>query len=291
MRSPTGEPLFEAHCPICGAALVVNAKKRRRIPFARRSLWDVEEVCSGCGNQSGGTVGIVEFGSRGRVERGLEALRRCLRSIPLVNSWPDSDPDLGVADLVKLVEAAPFKVYGMNGNPLGFRLTGFGSGGKGQSMHHVSLRYSAGSIHLRSVPGERLIEIEQGTADWDYDDPEALGSIRSLVDGGVHFHRDWNLRRIERTPRDAVTVGVDGTTVVAEFASWHEPEQVTVVRMNVGGHRIRVTSLNLPEKELIHCLRTLVVLQENQGTRTQHQQDFDRASQEFQRLWKERRAC
>ena len=291
MRSPTGEPLFKTHCRICGGALIVNAKKRRTSLFNRRSQWDVEETCSSCGNQSGGTVSIVEFGSQGRTTRVLGAVRRLLSGIPLMNNRPEHGRDHGAANLARLAETAPFKVYGMQGNPLGSRLTGFGSGGKGQSIHHVELRYAIGRLRLGHVQGERLLAVEQGTADWRDEEPEALGSIRSLVGGGIDFHRDWNLRRIERTPRDEVTLRIDGVAVAVELTKWREPAQVILARMNVGGHFIRVTTLNVSEEELLHCLQTLVVLQEDLGALAQHLEDFDRSSRELQRLWEERGHC
>ena len=69
-----------------------------------------------------------------------------------------------------------------------------------------------------------------------------------------------------------------------ELTSWQEPEQVTLAHIQLHGHSIRGTSLNLSDEEVLRCLETLVVLQENQGALAQHQQDFDRAKQELQCL-------
>ena len=99
MKSPKGKPLFETHCRICGGALIVNARKRRTSLFSRRSWWDLEKTCSSCGNQSGGTVGIVEFGSQGRTTRVLGAVRRLLSGIPLMNNRPEHSRGHGVANL------------------------------------------------------------------------------------------------------------------------------------------------------------------------------------------------
>ena len=82
-----------------------------------------------------------------------------------------------------------------------------------------------------------------------------------------------------------MNASIDDTDTVVELTSWREPEQVTLARSQLRDHSISAMSLNLSDVELLRCLETLVVLQENQGALTQHQQDFDRASQELQRLW------
>ncbi|MDE2837233.1 MAG: hypothetical protein OXL97_06955 [Chloroflexota bacterium] len=116
-------------------------------------------------------------------------------------------------------------------------------------------------------------------------DVEALGSIRGIVDDRADFYRHWNFKKIERAPRHEMHADIAGAGAAVELTSWQEPEQVTLAHIRLHDHSIRATSLNLSEEELLECLRTLVVLQESQGTLTQHQQDFDRASQELQRLW------
>ena len=85
--------------------------------------------------------------------------------------------------------------------------------------------------------------------------------------------------------RHKAAVSVNGTDAMAELASWHEPQKVTLAHMNLGDHPMRVTSLNLSEEELLQCLRTLIVLQEDRTALTQHIQDYNRASQELRALW------
>ena len=109
--------------------------------------------------------------------------------------------------------------------------------------------------------------------------------IRGLVGGGADFHRDWNLNEIERAPRHEASADIAGARAVVELRSWQEPEQITLAHIQLHDHSIRATSLNLSEEELLRCMTALVVLQENQGALTRHQQDFDRVSQELQRLW------
>lgn len=79
--------------------MIVNARKRRTGLFSRHSQWDVEETCSSCGNQSGGTVGILEFGSQGRTTRVHRSVRRLLSGIPLMNNRPEHSRDHEVANL------------------------------------------------------------------------------------------------------------------------------------------------------------------------------------------------
>ena len=114
-----------------------------------------------------------------------------------------------------------------------------------------------------------------------YMDPEAdLFSIRHLVESGRDFYRDWNLERIESSPKHEATVRIDGTDAMVELASWYKPQVVALAHTMIGDHPMRVTSLNLSEEELIRCLQTLIVLQEDQSALTQHIQDYQRSSQD-----------
>ena len=190
-------------------------------------------------------------------------------------------------DVVKLVATMPFEVYGMNGNPMGLRLISFGHGERGEVIERIDFGYQAGRLHLTgSIPGERRISISQGPV-VSYRDMyvEALNSISDVVGGGANFHRDWNINEIERAPRREVNMNIAGAHAVVELTSWQEPEQVILASLRMERHTIRATSLNLSEQELLECLRTLVVLQENPSALGQHQQDFGQASQELQRLW------
>ena len=75
-------------------------------------------------------VGQIVIGSPGRTVRVLRFLRRPFSRIPFVNRLrrrrhaPEYSRADGSPDVVKLVATMPFKVYGMNGNPLGLRLVG-----------------------------------------------------------------------------------------------------------------------------------------------------------------------
>lgn len=294
MQDPADEPLFDTHCYLCGAALIVRSNRKRRVGILdRHSEWGIDTVCSGCGNESGGTVSQIVFGSPNRRVRGLWLLRRLFSRIPLVNRLrrrrhgPKYSRADGSVDVFTMVAAMPFEVYGMNGNPLGLRLTSIGHGGRGRMVDHIDFRYTAGPLHLRRrALGARVVNIWQGPeVDYRDGDEEAMWSIRGIVDDRADFHRHWNLNEIERAPRREVNASIGETDAVVELTSWLEPEQVTLARIQLHDHSIRATALNLSDEELLRCLETLVVLQENRGTLTQHQQDIDRASKELQRLW------
>ena len=120
-----------------------------------------------------------------------------------------------------------------------------------------------------------------------YMDPEAdLFSIRGLVERDRDFYRDWNLERIQSSPKHEATVRVNGIVATVELASWYEPQRVTLAHTRIGDHPMRVTSVNLSEKELLQCLATLIVLQDDQSTLTQHIQDYQRSSQELRAYWR-----
>ncbi|MDE2838921.1 MAG: hypothetical protein OXL97_15645 [Chloroflexota bacterium] len=275
--------------------MVVRLKRKRCAGiFNRHSQWEIDTVCSGCGDEYGGSVGQIVFGSPGRTVRVLRFLRRPFSRIPFVNRLrrrrhaPEYSRADGSPDVVKLVATMPFKVYGMNGNPLGLRLVSFGHGATGGVIDHIDFGYMSGPLHLTggAPREERLIGIWQGPVVSYRDiDVEALYAIRGIVDHGADFHRHWNLNEIERAPRREMNANIAGAHAVVELTSWQEPEQITLAHIQLHDHSIRATSLNLTDEELLRCLEKLVVLQENQGVLIQHQQDFDRASQELQRLW------
>ncbi|MDE2836024.1 MAG: hypothetical protein OXL97_00740 [Chloroflexota bacterium] len=294
MQDPAGEPLFDTHCRLCGAELIVRSNRKRRVGvLSRRSQWEIDTVCSGCGDEYGGSVGQIVFGSPGRTVRVLRLLQGLLSRIPLGNRLrrrrlaPEYSRADGSPDVVKLVATVPFKAYGMNGNPLGLRLISLGHSERGGVIDRIDFEYKNGPLHLTgSIPGERLIGIWQGpVVSYRGMSLEALDAIGGLIGSGADFHRHWNLNEIERAPSREVHTNIAGANAAVKLSSWQEPERVTLARIQLHDHSIRAASLNLSDEELLRCLETLVVLQENEGTLTQHQQDFDRASQELQRLW------
>lgn len=237
-------------------------------------------------------MSLLVFGPPDGTTSALRLLRRLLSGIPLVNRFnvrrhaPRYSRADGIPDVVKLVSAMPFNVYGMNGNPLGLRLTSIGHGTRGGAVDHIDFRYNTWPLHLEGRAGdERIVSIRQGpVVEYMNLDVEVLGSIEGLVGGSADFHRDWNLNEIERAPRHEVKANIDGADVVVELKSWQEPEQVTLAHVLLQDHSIRVVSLSLFEEDLLECLRTLAVLQENASALALHQQDCEQASREFERL-------
>ena len=307
MKGPEYKPLYETHCYSCGGELITKKVQKKRVAgiFSPRWQWEIDAVCSSCGSDSGAAVAsLMPYHPQSLIMRGLRSFRGLIRSISPVNRSHKRPVGLsgiedircrvseyrgpdGNMDLAKLLAAIPFEAYGMKDHPLGLRLTSPGYGRTGEVIDCLHFQYVTGGLQSRNrFPGERIIDIEQGPMGERYRDPEAdLSSIRGLVDGDGDFYRDWNLKRIECSPKREATISVDGTDAMVELASWHELQQVTLAHMNVGDHPMRVTSLNLSEEELLQCLRTLTVLQEDRTALTQHIQDYNRASQELRALW------
>ncbi len=307
MKGPEYKPLFKTHCYSCGGELITKKVQKKRVAgiFSPRWQWEIDAVCSSCGSDSGAAVAsLMPYHPQSLIMRGLRSFRGLIRSISPVNRSHKRPVGLsgiedircrvseyrgpdGNMDLAKLLAAIPFEAYGMTDHPLGLRLTSPGYGKTGEVIDRLNFQYVTGGLHSGTrTPGERIIDIEQGPMGERYRDPEAdLSSIRGLVDSDRDFYRDWNLKRIECSPKREATVRVNGTDAMVELASWHEPQQVTLAHMNIGDHPMRVTSLNLSEEELLQCLRTLTVLQEDRTALTQHIQDYNRASQELRALW------
>ena len=307
MKGPDDKPLFETYCYSCGEELITKKAGKKRLGgiFSRRWQWEIDAVCSSCGSDSGAAVvSLTPYHPQNLIMRGLRSFRGLIRSISPVNRSHRRPVGLsgienircrvseyrgpdGNMDLAKLLAAIPFEAYGMKGHPLGLRLTSPGYGRTGELIDRLHFQYVTGGLQSGNRgPGEGIIDIEQGPKSHRYGDPEAdLSSIKGLVDSDRDFYRDWNLKRIECHPRHKAAVSVNGTDAMAELASWHEPQKVTLAHMNLGDHPMRVTSLNLSEEELLQCLRTLIVLQEDRTALTQHIQDYNRASQELRALW------
>ena len=312
MKGPEDQPLFETHCYICGGEMTTKKAEKKRVGgiFSRHWQWEIDAVCSGCGSEAGAPMADLtafHYHPKSLIMRGLRLFQGLIRSIsPMDRSyrrplgWASlgrieeirrrmseyRGPD-GHMDLAKLLAAIQFKAYGMKGHPLRLRLTSPGYGRAGEIIDHLNFHYAVERLHPgKRAPGERMISIEQGPGVRRSRDLEAdLSSIRGLVASDGDFYRDWNLKKIECTPRYEATVRANGTDAVVELTSWHEPQQVTLAHMNIGDHPMRVTSLNLSQEELFQCLRTLVVLQEDQSALTQHLQSYKRASQELHGPW------
>ena len=147
------------------------------------------------------------------MKRSLSPFQELIRNIspryrPLRRGMSEYRGPDGNMDLAKLLAAIPFKAYGMKGHPLGLCLTSPGYGRTGELIDRLHFQYVTGGLQSGNrAPGERIIDIEQGPKGHRYRDPEAdLSSIRGLVDSDGDFYRDWNLKRIECSPKREATV-------------------------------------------------------------------------------------
>ena len=295
MKGPGCHPPVEAYCHSCGGELTTTKAEKKRLGniFSRRWQWHIATVCSGCGREAGSAVALYRYPSPSLIKRVLNSLGGITRSTSLAapslrrRMAEFRGPD-GTLDLTELVAAIPFKAYGMKGHPLGLGLASPGYGKTGEVIDRLHFQYVTGGLQSGNhSPGERIIDIEQGPGVQRYRDPEAdLSSIRGLVASGRDFYRDWNLKRIESSPKHEAIVRVNGIDETVELTSWYEPQPVALAHTMIGDHPMRVTSLNLSEKELLQCLATLIVLQDDQSTLTQHIQDYQRASQELRAYWR-----
>ena len=300
MKNSDEHPPFDTHCRNCGAPVTLNKAKKKRVRGIIRGQqnWEIDAVCSSCGTKSGGNVAVFTVGTPGPIVRSLRAIQGVIASffsrnrsigtgvgLTGLNGEEQTgrlEPNLRrpdeCIDLAQLVAAMPFKVYGMKGSPLGFHLTSFGYGTDGKVINHISFRYAS---------GRSAVEIEQSHVVWRHREPHLeLMSIWNLLGGGRDFHREWNLKKIESTPSEVETTRIGGKDEELELTSWHEPEQVIVAHIAMLDHSMRVTSLNLSRHELLHCLATLVDLQEYADVLAQHQEDYDRAFSELLQNWK-----
>ena len=295
MKGPGYDPPVEAYCHSCGGELTTTKAEKKRLGsiFSRRWQWHIATVCSGCGREAGSAVALYRYPSPSLIKRVLNSLGGITRSTSLAGPSlrrrmaEFRGPD-GTLDLTELVAAIPFKAYGMKGHPLGLRLASPGYGKTGEVIDRLHFQYVTGGLQSGNpAPGERIIDIEQGPMGHRYMDPEAdLFSIRGLVESDRDFYRDWNLERIQSSPKHEATVRVNGTDETVELASWYEPQLVALAHTRIGDHPMRVTSMNLSEKELLQCLATLIVLQDDQSALTQHIQDYQRSSQELRAYWR-----
>ena len=199
--------------------------------------------------------------------------------------------------LARLVAAVPFPVYGLKDRPMGLQLRSPGSGSRGLEgiIDHISLGYVAGhpsqpdkAVQINQRPTEQysqgLISSDPGAAHMD------LSLIRGLIANyGPRerrekdpflgdFHRDWNVERIENTPRQQATIQVNGVDVEARFITWDTPHRVVLAYLTIATNSVNVSALNVNWDDLRETLSSLVVLQENPDVLAAHQQDFDESS-------------
>ena len=203
--------------------------------------------------------------------------------------------------LARLVAAVPFPVYGLKDRPMGLRLRSPGSGSRGLEgiIDHISLGYVAGhpsqpdkAVQINQRPTGQypkgLISSDPGAAHME------LPLIRSLIANYGprelrekdpflgEFHRDWNVERIENTPRQQATIQMNGINVEARFITWDTPHRVVLAYLTMGTNSLTVSALNVAWDDLQETLSSLVDLQENPDVLAAHQQDFDESSRLFQ---------
>ena len=290
MKGPEDKPNLETHCHVCGGELATTKAEKKRLGsiFSRRWQWHIATVCLSCGMEAGSAIALYTYPSPSLIKRVLNSFGGITRSASRVAPSPRrrmskyDGPD-GQMDLAELLAAIPFAAYGMKDRPLGLRLTSPGHGRRGEVIDRLHFGYITGGLRSGNpASGERVIDIEQGPGAERYSDPEAdLFSIRSVVASD----RDFHLKRLESSPKHKATVRINGTDASVELASWDQPQRVTLAHVNMQGHAMRVTSLNLSEEELLQCLQTLTALQDDESALTQHIQDYRRASEELRAFW------
>lgn len=198
--------------------------------------------------------------------------------------------------LARLVAAAPFPVYGLKDCPMGLRLRspGWGTRSLEGIIDHISLGYVAG----HPTNPEKAVQINQRSTE-----QYSQGLIPNL--GGAHsdlllirnlianygpkglrktdpflgdFHRDWNVERIENTPRQQATIQLNGIEVEVRFISWDTPHRVVLAYLTIATNSVNVSALNVGWGDLRETLSSLVNLRENSDVLAAHQQDIDESS-------------
>ena len=289
---------------VCGTQLLVEHPQRVwvRALFDRRQ-WQPAMLCPKCGARSGGGRSIrlmASHPSSNPVIRFLSQLKhrrqnsRLADMLRVYDRFRDGDQRLVLA---RLVAAVPFPVYGLKDRPMGLRLRSPGSGSRGLEgiIDRISLGYVAG----HPSPLDKAVQIDQcSTGQYPQglisSDPGAahmdLSLIQSLIANYVprefrksdpfseSFYRDWNIDRIENTPRQQATIRVNGVDIEARFISWDTPHRVVLAYLTMGTNSVNVSALNVGWDDLRETLSSLVVLQENPDVLAAHQQEFDEAS-------------
>ena len=206
--------------------------------------------------------------------------------------------DDGRLDLAKLLAATPFPVYGLKGRPMGLRLRSPGQGSRGLG-EAVVIRISLGYVSGDPYEPEKAVHIVQSSSEEDNLGRDLhrggafpdLSSIKNLIANyaprGLRekdlffrdFHRDWNVERLENTPRQLATIRVNGIDVEVQFISFDTPHRVIVANLTIGTDSLTVAALNVSWDDLRQALSSLVVLRDDQEALAAHQEDFDEASQ------------
>ena len=217
---------------VCGSQLVVDHPGRVWVRgLLDRRRWQAVMACPKCRARSGGGGSIrlmASHPSNNPVIRFLSQLKhrrqnsRLADSLRVDDRFMDGDQRVVLA---RLVAAAPFPVHGLKDRPMGLRLRspGWGTRGLEGNIDHISLGYVAGqpshldkAVQIDQHPSEQysqgLISSDPGAAHSD------LHLIKSLIANYGpkelrekdpflgDFHRDWNVERIENTPRHQATI-------------------------------------------------------------------------------------
>ena len=250
-------------------------------------------VCLGCGVWSGGGVRVVlGHHPSNPILRFLAQLKHRRQKAWLADSlrthdqFVDSDKRLILA---RIIAEVPFPVYGLLGRPIGLRLRSPGYGSLNGRISKISLGYVSGD----PTEPNKAIELEQFTGDGYLHHESGISNLMKITSLIANysprgrsetgpfqgdFHKDWNIERIESTPRQQATVRVNGTDVEARFISWDTPHRVILARLTIGTNPLLVSALNVSWDDLREALSSLTVLGDDQKTLTGHQQDFDESS-------------
>ena len=236
--------------------------------------------------------------SRNPIKRFIVQLLHLMRTERLsdtsTTAHPYVDGDVNL-DLDQFLAASPFPVIGLKGRPMGLRLRSAGRSGGNLSgaIDRVRFGYVSGDPY----EPEKAVEISQGVTGQDNRSQDSgpgaafldLSTIRSLIANyaprGLRekdpffrdFHRDWNIKRLENTPRQQATLRVNGVDVEVRFSSWDSPNRVVLARLELATNSLSVSALNLNWDDLREVMSSFVVLLEDQETFAAHQQDVNEA--------------
>ena len=288
----------QTHCMVCGSQLLIEHPRRVWLRgLIDRRGWQAVMACPKCGVRSGGgRSSAILFGHHSRnpvkrfIVRLLQKRRTGRLSETMAAARPPVDGD-GNLDLGRYLATPPFPVYGLSDRPMGLRLKSAGMGSRDGLVYRFSLGYVSGDPY----DPEKAVVIDQGSSE-EY--PHGLrlnpgraadfnlSSIRNLIANyapkGLRgqdpffgdFHRDWNIERIENTPRQQGTIRVGSDDVEAQFISWETPLRITLVHLELKTNSLSVAALNLSWDDLREVLSSLVVLLDDQDALATQNQDL-----------------
>ena len=245
--------------------------------FSFHRWGDVDTLCLRCGAQLGRewretVLGCLPDGPLRRLLIGLgQGLGRLVMRA-LGRHGRHHAVQVGGAGPGGLLPDTPFRLYGLEGRPLGLglRTMSWSASGLRGAVNAVALDYVAGDgqpldrkLHLEQAAGVdhrmrtpvRELKTITGLVG-EYSPPGQRGSY--LDRGNVLKY--WNLERICRTPRRKVVIHIDGVPVYVELVRWQEPQDVVLAHLVLGDRTVMAASVNVPYPLLLLMLKGMAPL-------------------------------